>query len=163
MLDGWAGDSLISLWFFALRSIGDDIWALQSAGWRQFRIGNSLISVPWIVQHSSQANKTFCKFLAQVTSPAGWEPKDPAGWMRIGNARTCEHEQLKHHRDLTQGCLIFCLLYWNWQVSALYRDASIGNAINIVMVRLMLLENESLEVSKKIHTRTTTTTTTRGV
>uniref|UniRef100_A0A0P5WCA6 A disintegrin and metalloproteinase with thrombospondin motifs n=3 Tax=Daphnia magna TaxID=35525 RepID=A0A0P5WCA6_9CRUS len=30
-------------------------------------------------------------------------------------------------------------------VSALYRDASIGNAINIVMVRLMLLENESLE------------------
>lgn len=34
------------------------------------------------------------------------------------------------------------------QVSALYRDASIGNAINIVMVRLMLLENESLEVSQ---------------
>ena len=33
------------------------------------------------------------------------------------------------------------------KVSALYRDASIGNAINIVMVRLMLLENESLEVS----------------
>ena len=32
------------------------------------------------------------------------------------------------------------------KVSALYRDASIGNAINIVMVRLMLLENESLEV-----------------
>jgi hypothetical protein len=31
----------------------------------------------------------------------------------------------------------------------LYRDASIGNAINIVMVRLMLLENEALEVSQK--------------
>ena len=31
----------------------------------------------------------------------------------------------------------------------MYRDASIGNAINIVMVRLMLLENEALEVSQK--------------
>lgn len=35
------------------------------------------------------------------------------------------------------------------QVSALYRDASIGNAINIVMVRLMLLENESVEVKQR--------------
>jgi len=37
------------------------------------------------------------------------------------------------------------------KVSALYRDASIGNAINIVMVRLMLLDDESVEVHLHYH------------
>lgn len=40
-------------------------------------------------------------------------------------------------------CLMrFC---YSFQVAGLFRDASIGNAINIVVVRLILLEQEEVK------------------
>lgn len=40
-------------------------------------------------------------------------------------------------------------VFFFWQVAGLFRDPSIGNAINIVVVRLILLEQD--EVSQPVN------------
>lgn len=82
------------------------------------------------------------------------------GHMFFGSLESIKKKQylicIRDPNSRTLCCTYYVIVITYWklcktigQVSALYRDASIGNAINIVMVRLMLLENESLEVSQK--------------
>lgn len=57
------------------------------------------------------------------------------------------HRPLSGRRTATSFCLTLCLFFFSGgQVAKLYHDASLGNVVNIIVTRLIVLTEDQVRV-----------------